>query len=157
MGFLKPLWRFSVPLRRTGREQEPLVAKEADALLLDAWIKVLEALPQHSRDLESLYEANPVQFNIRALDKLLGVSEKGRLATALRCAGLRTVALGPLVGLGELRRGRMDCTPYEVWTIRGAVAAWSVASRLGYSRLSARELGETLLTAVEQTTWAYQD
>jgi hypothetical protein len=130
--------------RPAARDHAPSAVKAIDALVLTAWRNVIAALPERSVELESLYQLNLVRFDTRGLQALLGVPEKRRLATALRSAGLRTSASGPLVGLGELRRERTNCIPYEVWTVRGAVAAWSVASRLGLSVLTAAEFGASL-------------
>src|SRR5690348_1037933 len=126
-------------LRTESRErQDPLATLQA------AWMTVMQALPDRKAELAALYEANAPRFSMRALDKLLGVPRKGLLASALRRAGYRDIASGPLPELGALRLDHYASS--EVWTTRGAVAAWHVARDRNLTTITARELGERLLS-----------
>ena len=121
-----------------GQPPDPL------AELQSAWIAILHALPDRKAELVALYEGNAARFSVRALDRLLDIPRKGLLANALRRAGYRESASGPLPELGALRRDHYASS--EVWTTRGAVAAWHVARYRGLTTITARELGERLLS-----------
>jgi hypothetical protein len=123
----------------------PRDAAEPDATstLRDSWIALIRALPERTVELAELYEQNPMCFDMRGLDNLLGVTRRGKLSNALRYAGFRDSASGPLPELGGLQL--RNCASLERWTIRGAVAAWHVATSARLSNLTARELGESLL------------
>src|SRR5689334_13071876 len=108
-------FRNTLAKRPSARDHGPSATQAIDALVLTAWKSVITALPERSDELALLYQTNLVKFDTPGLQSLLGVSEKRRLAIILRGAGLRTPASGPLVGLGELRRERTNCIPYEVW------------------------------------------
>jgi hypothetical protein len=136
---------------RVPREQLSVEA-DANVTLCDAWIALMRALPERTVELAGLYEQNPMCFDMRGLDNLLGVTRRGKLSNALRYAGFRESASGPLPELGGLQL--RNCASLEIWTIRGAVAAWHVATSARLSNLSARELGESLLRLTDGTALA---
>ena len=138
-------------MRRTGvgsthiAQRNAETAPEYDRLLHCAWQDVMRAALHHAVSLRALYQENPVLFNIRELEGLLGITRKGQLATALRLAGVRNAASGPVAGLGVLRQGGISFMPYEVYTVRGAVVAWHLMRMRGPCSLTAEAFAYALL------------
>lgn len=116
-----------------------------DALLWSAWGEILRAAPDRQAELTALFEQNPLRYDIRTLEALLGIAQKRRLAVALRGAGLRRGNSGPMPGFGVLRSKGIWYVPAELWSIRGAVAAWRVARISGLSAVPSYRIAEALL------------
>ncbi len=131
------------PQRRI--EQGLDTSPKDEATLELVWQEVIRAASDQARTLTALYTHNPALFTIRQLEGLLGVNRKGQLATALRVAGVRDTKTGPTDGLGELRQGGILSTPYEVYTIHGAIAAWHVVRTRKLCSLTAESLAHRLL------------